>query len=126
MVSHLDEVDDSVIEEGIRRVMEARSQVPSSAASVATVSPVLTSMRGSPDASEALWAHSCPDVIPDVTQRQRGHPILRTPLPLCKNCQVLFAELEVLKQLLECEIERKNEIKQLHSSTKRAYAVKYG
>ncbi len=40
-VSHLDEVDDAAIEEGVRRVIEARSQAASHAAASTTVPPLL-------------------------------------------------------------------------------------
>nr|XP_046228116.1 uncharacterized protein LOC124049997 [Scatophagus argus] len=58
-----------------------------------------------------------------VRQKHRLHP--RTPADGCENCQYLFAELRVTRQLLECEIERNDELKQLHSSTMRANAMKY-
>lgn len=55
-----------------------------------------------------------------AAKQRRGRPLPRTPAPGCKNCQILFTELQVVKQLLECEIERNHELKQIHSSTKRA------
>ncbi len=48
VVSHLDEVNDAAIEEGIRRAIEARSQVASPAASAATMSPLVTSVCWDP------------------------------------------------------------------------------
>lgn len=53
MVSHLDEVDAAAIEEGVRRVIEARSQVASHAAASATVPPLSVSLCSSPLASQA-------------------------------------------------------------------------
>ncbi|KAM7406707.1 hypothetical protein PAMA_002760 [Pampus argenteus] len=58
-----------------------------------------------------------------VRQKHRLHP--RTPADGCENCQFLFAELRVTRQLLECKIERNYELKQLHSSTMRTNAMKY-
>ncbi|KAM7390925.1 hypothetical protein PAMA_008906 [Pampus argenteus] len=58
-----------------------------------------------------------------VRQKHRLHP--RTPADGCENCQFLFAELRVTRQLLECEIERNYELKQLHSSSMRTNAMKY-
>ncbi|GLD73208.1 uncharacterized protein AKAME5_002453300 [Lates japonicus] len=210
MVSHLDEVDDAVIEEGIRRAVEARSQAASSVAScddgtpnvhlpsasmascddgtpnvhppsasmascddctpnvhppsasmascddgTPNVQPPSASMASCddgtpnvqpPSASMASCDDGTPNVQPpsptdnkvpcDTTMAspneanpattpyrspmlQKRLPVLRKPASGCKNCQVLFAELNVVKKLLECEIERNHELKRLHSSTKR-------
>ncbi|XP_026010614.1 uncharacterized protein LOC113013696 isoform X19 [Astatotilapia calliptera] len=83
--------------------------------------------------SSKVTCHST-GVSPDVlipssapyyaAKQRRGRPLPRTPAPGCKNCQILFTELQVVKQLLECELESNHELKQIHSSTKRAN-VKY-
>lgn len=89
--------------------------------------PSISPSRGSPTAVTALsplplsttpsssLASKPPRSV--VRQKQRLPP--RTPADGCENCQFLFAELRVTKQLLECEIERNDELKQLHSSTMR-------
>lgn len=147
MVSDVDEVDDAVIEEGIKRLREARSEVASPEASTATISTLSTSVRGSTSASEATCDHTIPNrqspspsaseapcdktgVRPDIStsartlyhleMRQRACPVLRVPAFGCKLCQHLFAKLRAVKQLLDCDIEWNHELKQLHSSTKRA------
>ncbi|KAK2829830.1 hypothetical protein Q7C36_017820 [Tachysurus vachellii] len=56
---------------------------------------------------------------------QRKRALLRTPSPGCRNCHLLFAELKVVKQLLQCEVERNHELKHLHASANRANLVKY-
>lgn len=132
MVSHLDEVDASAIEEGVRRVIEARSQ----AAASATVPPLSGPLRSSPPASQASCdpdrqapstSQVCdPETVPAVqdpcqqAKRGRRHSVVSTPDPGCRNCQLLSAELKVVKDLLEIEIERNDELKQLHCSTMRA------
>nr|XP_046228119.1 uncharacterized protein LOC124050000 [Scatophagus argus] len=146
MISHLDEVDDAAIEEGIRRAVEARLQPASSVTSsdhtTAGVQP------SSLFPCKAPCDHTSPNVQPasaidnevacDTTVERnpartpyqsrtlrKTLSALRKPASGCKNCQVLFTELKVVKQLLECEIERSHELKQLHSSTNRTNAVKY-
>nr|XP_046228117.1 uncharacterized protein LOC124049998 [Scatophagus argus]XP_046238928.1 uncharacterized protein LOC124055953 [Scatophagus argus]XP_046238950.1 uncharacterized protein LOC124055983 [Scatophagus argus] len=146
MVSHLDEVDDAAIEEGIRRAVEARLQPASSVTSsdhtTAGVQP------SSLFPCKAPCDHTSPNVQPasaidnevacDTTVERnpartpyqsrtlrKTLSALRKPASGCKNCQVLFSELKVVKQLLECEIERNHALKQLHSSTNRTNAVKY-
>ncbi|XP_030274543.1 uncharacterized protein LOC115582622 isoform X2 [Sparus aurata] len=137
MVSHLDEVDASAIEEGVRRVIEARSQ----AAASATVPPLSGPLRSSPPASQASCdpdrqapstSQVCdPETVPAVqdpcqqAKRGRRHSVVSTPDPGCRNCQLLSAELKVVKDLLEIEIERNDELKQLHCSTMRATAAKH-
>ncbi|KAK2829831.1 hypothetical protein Q7C36_017821 [Tachysurus vachellii] len=59
MVSHLDEVDDVAIEEGIRREMEASSQAASTEAFFA---PCLTIVSSSPDASQTPSEHTNPNM----------------------------------------------------------------
>ncbi|XP_060753056.1 uncharacterized protein LOC132863964 [Tachysurus vachellii] len=224
MVSHLDEVDDVAIEEGIRREMEASSQAASTEAFFA---PCLTIVSSSPDASqtpsehtnpnmhsisdsgseahsehatlnmpstshsvmetpfaqstlnthppfhsaseahsehatlnmpstshsimETPFAQSTPNTHPlshsaskapnehfisdmpspsgskpnQLARIQRKRALLRTPSPGCRNCHLLFAELKVVKQLLQCEVERNHELKHLHASANRANLVKY-
>ncbi|XP_027015388.1 uncharacterized protein LOC113651004 [Tachysurus fulvidraco] len=56
---------------------------------------------------------------------QRKHSLLRTPSPGCRNCHLLFAELKVVKQLLQCEVERNHELKHVHASANRANLDKY-
>ena len=143
MVSHLDEVNDAAIEEGIRREIEARSQ----AAASATVPPLLVPMCNCRLASQASCDQETPamqDPSPSTSQascctsvlllikfipartahqqakRRRRHSVLRTPDSGCRNCRSLFAELKVVKDLLQIETERNNELKQLYSSTMRA------
>ncbi|XP_019211334.1 uncharacterized protein LOC102080074 isoform X1 [Oreochromis niloticus] len=166
MVSHVDEVDDAVIEEAIFRALEEGSKVASPIVSSSKAPsdhatpihrPAPPSDREAPSdstrpnlqpplsASATLSDHTIPImqppsistskitcdstvVSPDVlipssapyyaVQQWRGRPLLRTPAPGCKNCQILFTELQVVKQLLECEIERNHELKQIHSSAK--------
>ncbi|KAL7398836.1 hypothetical protein ABVT39_015968 [Epinephelus coioides] len=113
MVSHLDEVDDAAIEEGVRRVIEAASH----AAASTTVPPLSGPMSSSPLASQGSFDQQA--------KRRRRRSVLRAPDPGCRNCQHLSAELKVVKNLLQIEIERNDELKQLHSSTMRATAVKH-
>ncbi|KAK2836093.1 hypothetical protein Q7C36_013962 [Tachysurus vachellii] len=225
MVSHLDEVDDVAIEEGIRREMEASSQAASTEAFFATC---LTIVSSSPDASQTPSEHTNPNMLKsisdssskaqnehanlnmsstshyaietffaDSTQNmhppfhsaseahsehailnmpstshsvmetpfahstsntpppshsaskapsehaisdmpspsgskpnqlariQRKRALLRTPSPGCRNCHLLFAELKVVKQLLQCEVERNHELRHLHASANQANLVKY-
>ncbi|KAM7384966.1 hypothetical protein PAMP_001070 [Pampus punctatissimus] len=83
--------------------------------------------RGSPTAVTALSP-----LLPSTTAssflankplcsvvRRKHHLLPRRPAHGCENCQFLLAELRVPRQLLECEIERNDELKQLHSSTMR-------
>lgn len=172
MVSHLDEVDENTIEEGIRRVMEAISQAAPPAATAAAVPPCSSEgpcdqtspsaqppsaseaacdqtspSARPPPASEAACDQNSPDVWPPspsatehpfdrsspgmqppsaneaatTRKKQKRGPrtFVRTPAPGCHRCKVLFTELNVVKKLLECEVERNHELKQLHSSTKR-------
>ncbi|KAG7506554.1 hypothetical protein JOB18_008867 [Solea senegalensis] len=194
MVSHLDEVDDAAIEEGVRRVIEAASH----AAASSTVPPLSGPMSSSPlasqgscdpktktmqDPSPSTSQASCDPEIPATqdpspptnqdssdpeipamqdpspstsrasydpgtaatldpfpstshascytgtvdqqAKRRRRCSVLRAPDPGCRNCQLLFAELNVVKNLLQIEIERNDELKKLHSSTMRATAAKH-
>ncbi|KAL7384859.1 hypothetical protein ABVT39_010294 [Epinephelus coioides] len=132
MVSHLDEVDDAAIEEGVRRVIEAASH----AAASAIVPPLSGPMSSSPLASQGSCdpkTKTMQDPSPSTSQasfdqqakRRRRRSVLRAPDPGCRNCQLLSAELKVVKNLLQIEIERNDELKQLHSSTMRATAVKH-
>ena len=138
MVSHLDEVDGAAIDEGVRRVIEAASH----AAASTTVPPLSGPMSSSPlaiqgscepktmqDPSPSTSTASCdpeapvmqdPGTVDQQAKRGRSRSVLRAPDPGCRNCQLLFAEINVVKNLLEIEIERNHELKQLHSSTMRA------
>ncbi|XP_025760663.1 uncharacterized protein LOC102079840 isoform X4 [Oreochromis niloticus] len=166
MVSHVGEVDYTVIEEGIFRALEARSKVASPIASSSNAPSdhaTLNHWPAPPSDSKALGDSTRPNLQPPLSTRdplsdhtipimqppsistskitcdstvvspdllipssapyyaakQRRECLLpRTPAPGCKNCQILFTELQVVKQLLECEIERNHELKQIHSSTK--------
>ncbi|XP_019211339.1 uncharacterized protein LOC102079580 isoform X3 [Oreochromis niloticus] len=180
MVSHMDEVDDAVIEEGIFRALEEGSKVASAIASSSKAASDHVTLIHRParddsvddsgdsdseapsdstrpnlqpplSASDTLSDHTIPImqppslstskitcdstvVSPDVlipssapyyvAKQKRGRPLPRTPAPGCKHCQILFTELQVVKQLLECELDRNHELKQIHSSTKCAN-VKY-
>ena len=57
--------------------------------------------------------------LPKKQLFRRNKPVVRTPTPLCKNCRILAAELKVVKELLEAEIQRNDELKRLHLSTNR-------
>lgn len=128
MVSHLDEVDDAAIEEGVRRVIEARSQAASHPAASATVPPLSVPMCSSTLASQvscdtsvlSLIKFNPARTVDQQAKRGRRRSVLRTPNPGCRNCQFLSAELKVVKDLLQIEIERNDELKKLHSSTMRA------
>ncbi|KAM7392223.1 hypothetical protein PAMP_022850 [Pampus punctatissimus] len=87
----------------------------------------MSPLRGSPTAVTALSP-----LLPSTTAssslankplcsvvRRKHHLLPRRPAHGCENCQFLFAELCVTRQLFECEIERNDELKQLHSSTMR-------
>ncbi|KAJ7985684.1 hypothetical protein DPEC_G00343010 [Dallia pectoralis] len=56
---------------------------------------------------------------------RRNRPVPRTPSVGCENCQTLAAELKVVRGLLETEIDRNEELKQLHMTTSRDTAVRY-
>ncbi|XP_039678308.1 uncharacterized protein LOC120572867 [Perca fluviatilis] len=118
MVSHLDEIDEAAIEEGIRRKFEDPSSVPHDGEVVAlsAAKPFET-----PSAS-ATPLNKPASRSPRKTLFRRNKPVVRTPPPRCKNCVILAAELKVVKELLEAEIERSDELKQLHSSTSRKKA----
>lgn len=150
MVSHLDEVDDTAIEESVRRVIEARSQAASHPAASATVPPLSVPMCSSSLASQVSCDPETPaigsfsptsqascdpetpamqDPSPSTSQAScdtsvlspikfnpartadqqakggRRRSVLRTPNPGCRNCQFLSAELKVVKDLLQIEIE---------------------
>ncbi|KAF5880176.1 uncharacterized protein DAT39_023322, partial [Clarias magur] len=163
MVSHLDEVDDSAVEEGIRREMEARSQLASPASRTHSERATPNVCSPSQSSSQPHSEHASLDLPPpsdseidtprarptpdrphpshsasespnepgtsgtqDVCKtpapgrRKRSHPLPRDPASACRNCQVLSAELKVVKQLLRAEIERNDELKQLHSSKSRS------
>ncbi|KAL7385251.1 hypothetical protein ABVT39_018329 [Epinephelus coioides] len=175
MVSHLDEVDDAAIEEGVRRVIEAASHAAASTtvpplsgpmsssplASQGSCDPKTKTMQDpSPSTSQASFDPEAPamldpsrspsqtscdpeapamlDPSPSTSQascytgtvdqqakRRRRRSVLRAPDPGCRNCQLLSAELKVVKNLLQIETERNDELKQLHSSTMRATAAKH-
>ncbi|KAF5879896.1 uncharacterized protein DAT39_023604 [Clarias magur] len=168
MVSHLDEVDDSAVEEGIRREMEARSQLASPASRTHSERATPNVCSPSQSSSQPHSEHASLDLPPpsdseidtprarptpdrphpshsasespnepgtsgtqDVCKtpapgrRKRSHPLPRDPASACRNCQVLSAELKVVKQLLRAEIERNDELKQLHSSKSRSDAAKF-
>ncbi|KAF1381122.1 hypothetical protein PFLUV_G00171240 [Perca fluviatilis] len=121
MVSHLDEIDEAAIEEGIRRKFEDPSSVPhdSEVVALSAAKPFET-----PSAS-ATPLNKPASRSPRKTLFRRNKPVVRTPPPRCKNCVILAVELQVVKELLEAEIERSDELKQLHSSTNREKAVKH-
>lgn len=91
-------------------------QDPSPSASHASCDPEIPAMLDPfPSTSQA----SCyTGTVDQQAKRTRRHSVLRAPDPGCRNCQLLFAELNVVKNLLQ--IERNHELKQLHSSTMRA------
>ncbi|XP_039660441.1 uncharacterized protein LOC120561398 isoform X2 [Perca fluviatilis] len=121
MVSHLDEIDEAAIEEGIRRKFEDPSSVPPASE---VMSPSSAEPFATPSASVTPFNKPA-----SGSQRKKlfrkNKPVLRTPSPRCKNCGILAAELKVVKELLESEVERNDELKQFHSSTSREKAVKY-
>ncbi|KAM7365210.1 hypothetical protein PAMP_016156 [Pampus punctatissimus] len=87
----------------------------------------MSPLRGSPTAVTALSpllqsttaSSSLANKPPCSVVRRNHHLLPRRPAHGCENCQFLLAELRVTRQLLECEIERNDELKQLHSSTMR-------
>ncbi|KAM7406703.1 hypothetical protein PAMP_001060 [Pampus punctatissimus] len=87
----------------------------------------MSPLRGSPTAVTALSpllpsttaSSSLANKPPCSVVRRNHHLLPRRPAHGCENCQFLLAELRVTRQLFECEIERNDELKQLHSSTMR-------
>ncbi|KAF5894658.1 uncharacterized protein DAT39_015631, partial [Clarias magur] len=136
MVSHLDELDDVAVEEGSQASSEAHSEHATTSAPTPPTS-----------CSEAPCAHSTPKrPLPShsasespnepgtsgmhfhsfskiATPDKLATPLLGEPSPGCRNCQVLFAELERVKQLLKGEIKRNLELNQPHSSRSRSNLV---
>ena len=88
---------------------------PSPSTSQASCDPEAPAMLDpSPSTSQA----SCyTGTVDQQVKRRRRRSVLRAPDPGCRNCQLLSAELNVVRNLLQM---RNDELRQLHSSTMRA------
>ncbi|XP_078032268.1 uncharacterized protein LOC117263495 [Epinephelus lanceolatus] len=155
MVSHLDEVDDAAIKEGVRRVIEARPQAAPHAAASAIVPPLSVPMCCSP--SQASCDPETPAMLdpspsPSQASCDPEAPAMLDPFPSTSQASCYTGTVDqqakrrrrrsVLRapdpgcrncQLLSAELKvaknllqmRNDELKQLHSSTMRATAAKH-
>ncbi|XP_028428510.1 uncharacterized protein LOC114551750 [Perca flavescens] len=120
-------MDDAAVEDGIRREIQDPSSItpasevmsPSAAEPSAPRSaPVMLSNK---PASEVV-APAAAETF--ATPFRRNKPVPRTPSLGCKNCEVLFAEVKVVRQLLDVKVAANDELKKLHSSMRRETAAR--
>ncbi|XP_028428317.1 uncharacterized protein LOC114551469 isoform X2 [Perca flavescens] len=127
MLSHLDDMDDSAVEDGIRMEIRDPSSVPPasevmspSAAepSAHCSAPVTPSNK---PASEVM-ATTATQTFSMPFRSNKREP--RTRSLGCKNCEVLSAELKAVRELLSDEVVRNAELQQLRLPTSRETAAR--
>lgn len=115
-------MDDATLEDGIRREIQDPSSITPASEVMSPSAAEPSAPRSAPvtpsnkPASEVV-APAAAETF--ATLFRRNKPVPRTPSLGCKNCEVLFAEVKVVRQLLDVKVAANDELKKLHSSTRR-------